>query len=220
MKKVIITISDEEAPLIEEYDGNLTGRKKRVSFYELAMLFAAYVNSENHLLAAIPKLPDLNVVGMKIYNNRMDFVIFLPAQFRQVIYYNDVFNVGFPNLLMVIGISNRFENMTVEESKIFAVKEDSPEAINGDTILFHYPYSNVYPTGDICWGNFSLPKVEVTKLDQIVRLFFALPSTDDLFLNREYKKSYREFLMQWNETPFDNSFLIPTKLTYKQLFKD
>lgn len=215
MRKVVITISDEEAPTIEEFDGILTGRKKRVSFYELAMLFAEYVNSENQLLVALPKLPNCNIVGMKVYSNRADFMVFLPAQIRPVIYYNDVFNVGFPNLIMVIGISNN----GVVESKIFAVKEDSPDSIQGETTLFHYPYSNVYPNGDICWGNFSLPKVDVTELDQVVRLFFALPNTDDLFLNRAYQKSYREFLMQWIETPYDNSFLIPTNMTYEHLFK-
>lgn len=212
-KKVVITLSEDEAPLIEEYDGALQGRRKKVAFFELALLFADYLK-QTYPLSSVPKLPK-NVVGLRIYNQRIDYVIFVPAGIRPVIYHQEAFNVGFPNVLMLIGLQHN----RVVESKMFAITEDSIDAITEETRLYHYPFSNVHYDGEICWGNFDLPKVKNTELDKIVRLFFALPSTDDLYNSGALKMSYREFLMKCVETPFDNSFLIPTNMTYEHLFK-
>ncbi|MBM7607265.1 hypothetical protein JOD29_000502 [Lysinibacillus composti] len=79
-------------------------------------------------------------------------------------------DVGHPRLLFAISID---KSGAVYSLKLAALKGKKPLAI--DTPLYHYPYSNVYKSGAVCWSGFrELP------IDQIPLMFLSTPNNNHL----------------------------------------
>lgn len=105
-------------------------------------------------------------------------------------------SVGHPRLLFAIScVNNR-----VQEVKLCALKGKAE--LNLETELYHYPYSNVYSNGKICWSGWhELP------IDQIPMMF--LSTSNNSHLNKDTLS-----LFQRNQNKnFNDRNLKPMQLT-------
>ena len=51
-----------------------------------------------------------------------------------------------------------------------------------DTVMYHYPFSNVYPDGKVCTGNNVLPRYKkLAALRHFPRYLLGLPDNDDMY---------------------------------------
>lgn len=109
-------------------------------------------------------------------SNTFSVVVVLPPQKSDVFYEEAHFTVPFPTLAFNYCI----EKGKVTKSYCFALEEDMDW--NDDTMLYHYPYTNVYDNGKVCWGGNILPLVnQLQDIDALTALFFSAKCNDDLF---------------------------------------
>lgn len=129
-------------------------------------------------------------------------------------YYKTVFPaIPFPTLLF------RF---TVTEERL----TDAQVGVNTNTLLrdksivYHYPYSNVYPDGKICFGSNVLPKIKkLTDLSMVPELFLSGIQNDDLYATaNDSGMVLRELLELLDGANFDYSILKPM-CTYEGFIK-
>jgi len=102
------------------------------------------------------------------------FVLYRPAQVRQIKYYNQDYTVPFPPMLFKYVLQEK----RIVESFVVAVKE-SLENLNNETPVYDFPLNNVYHDGRICYGNNLLPEIESPKqLSTMPEYFLILPFSE------------------------------------------
>lgn len=93
-------------------------------------------------------------------------------------YYEAEFVVPYPALAFAFTVKKG----NLIKSLCFAVKEE--DNISDNTMLYHFPYANVYENGNICWGTNKLPEIrKLEELDVLVDMFFGAPYNEDLFVS-------------------------------------
>lgn len=98
-------------------------------------------------------------------------VVRLSKEKRLLLYYGEVFEVPFPELIFKFGIVSG----NVTYSVCYACVDNQ---------LYHYPYGNVHMDGKICWGNIRIPSITtLADVDILVSLFLASATNDDLFIS-------------------------------------
>lgn len=86
--------------------------------------------------------------------------------------------IPFPKLLFRL----RIVNGIINGSYVFAVKSNDK--------LAHFPFTNVYNDGKICWGNVQLPMVKSFKdAEKIASLFVTFPGNTDLSFQKTLHKA-------------------------------
>lgn len=117
--------------------------------------------------ASVPK----NAAFVVNSNHGTIYLYEIPKTKLRVKYHDVAFEeVGHPRLLFAIFTDNTGQ---VRKLKLCAIKGKKQIAL--DTPVFHYPYSNVYDNGSVCWGGyFDLP------IDQIPSMFLSTPNNNHL----------------------------------------
>lgn len=94
-----------------------------------------------------------------------------------VVYFDAQMILPFPTLCFKFKVTKG----NVNESRVFALTEDEAD-VSDTSKLYHYPFTNVYGDGKICWGSNQLPKVRTFKeLESLVQMFLSTPNNNDLF---------------------------------------
>ena len=157
------------------------------------------------------------------YQDESNFLALLqvPAELFIVQYCGEKYSIPFPSLLFAVKVVGQ----RVTGTRVYAVKDTK---VTSESVLYHYPFGNVYADGHICWGGNSLPTVEGVKdAFKVPQIFYSAPTNSDLWKSEErvdieklgnepiLSKVYA-FLNGQKEFPLDA--LMPTKFKVEQLF--
>ncbi len=138
------------------------------------------------------------IIGIEVEKGQHD-VIF--GDIGQVVYEQ----VGYPKMLFWFSLRNGKAN-----AHVAAVKDT---IIKSDTQLFHFPYSNVYGSGQICWSTLNEHTIkEVRQLEILPSLFLGATKNTDLYRNSQVI-NLRDLLISLQHQPFDDMTLEPTNHT-------
>ena len=89
------------------------------------------------------------------------------------------FQVPLPPLLWIYELSSE---RRLFSTKVFAVMK---EAVTDNAVLYHAPFSNVHPNGEVCWGTagslIDKPFKTLQGISSLPRIFFLCPFNEDLF---------------------------------------
>lgn len=107
--------------------------------------------------------------------NTFKMAVSIPAAVRPVQYFDTVYVVPFPALMFIFCVATGRINV----SEVVALDTDVPQE---DSIVYHYPFGNVYNDGKICWGNIALPSISnPLELPKAISGFFASETNNDLY---------------------------------------
>lgn len=113
-------------------------------------------------------------------------------------------NIGMPKTLFAVKV---FQGK-VAKVIIGCVKD---EYINQDTIIYKYPFSNVFDTESVCWGGNMIGDFDVPTPGALIYLpemFFAMPNNKDgYYSNNNSGKEYHELLKELLNEKFNNDYL-------------
>lgn len=176
--ELISKIKDDVADVVrlqvKDDDGKVTS--KVITFSEYINLL--YESQEaTSALQRIGRLPHGYFDGAIHPTQDKTFrcVIVLPRTQMPVVYQGTEYIVPFPSLVFFFVV----DTGRITDSKLWALKDENPSE---NSMLYAYPFGNVYDTGQICWGSNQLPDVTCMKdLDAVVSLFFGSSTNDDLF---------------------------------------
>jgi hypothetical protein len=132
-----VSYRTEEGTLIE----------KRLAAEDYLDLFKSSV-SRTETFISIPRLPE-NVLSAKISDldrDSFEAVVFLPAKKMQFLYMNQHFLLPYPALVAKIKVV-KGERAGMW---LFALDTNKPSETS---VLYHYPYGNVWESGYCCFGN-------------------------------------------------------------------
>lgn len=153
-------------------------------------------NEERDL--AISEIPK-RCVAFKKTSSAEFYAIEIPkAQFR-VKFHNVAYDaVGHPRLVAIIEVKDRiFTGMS-----LFAIEDKGEVTLN--TELFHYPYSNVYESGQVCWSGIGQYEIKTPNDISI------LPTTFLTGINNTHLQSnVRKLFDEHNDKPFEDAKLKP-----------
>lgn len=151
-------------------------------------------NTANSTVAqmAIPK----NCVFMNVGTKYQTYVLEVPKSQIRVKYFDAAYeNVGHPRLLTILKIQdNKLKSMS-----LVAIKEG--EQISASMKVYHYPYSNVYGNGLVCWSGYKEPGM-INNLELIPHLFLSTTN------NSHLKGNVRELFEEFQNKPFPDEILL------------
>lgn len=208
--KTIVTLEEGNLPLVEcEING--TTRKFNTTLSAiLDAISDSFVTLElKHeepkpiILEPSPSFPMNTVKYGKIGDDGHFLVLNVPASQHDVSYHGTHFkNVGFPNMLFVFKITSK----SITSKSIFCYKE---KFVRDDTILFDFPYANVFDSGQLCFypGNYIVE--DLVQLQTFPHLWFSTPMNDHLFNPKRNSEqlALRALLQRFENKPFDHDLL-------------
>lgn len=163
--------------------------------------------------APIGKIPFGYYDGaISIYSGKLcaDIVTVLPASMQMMKYENTQYDVCVPSLVFSFHVNKgRMEN-----TRVFTLKDEKPTE---KSVLYRYPYGNVYDDGRICWGTNSFPDIhEIKRLEMAMTLFIQSPCNSDLYRSEkcigQKNVSLRELFEQLrNVQSFPEEYFVPIK---------
>lgn len=111
--------------------------------------------------------------------NGFHCIIVLEEGIKPFIFYDKTYMIPFPKL--VFDITARDGKLV--EAFVFAVKS---KEVDDRTVLYNYPFGNVYPRGAICWGGNSLSGLyKLRDAETVISTFFGCSTNDDMWVNGE-----------------------------------
>lgn len=130
--------------------------------------------------------------------------------------YDTIYNVHTPSLVFIVNLRDSI----LTGVSVFAIKDD---IIKEDTKLYHYPFSNVYSTGHICFGSNNVKDKEIRDMRSLLTIpamFLSMPSTHDLHKNvNTYDLQSRSLYSYLEENEFDENKLVEVGQTISSLVK-
>lgn len=161
------------------YEGGATkSRKMHLSDF-VRLLKNATENEIVDFKANRFKVPKELVELSYIDSNNFHGLFLIPGQVFFVTYCNKKYPVPYPPLLFSI----RVVNGKVNKTNVFAVKEEDKDKLGDDTMLYNFPFGNVYQDGSICWGGNVLPQINGLSevLKGVIHLFYSAETNADLW---------------------------------------
>jgi hypothetical protein len=209
---MIIRITEDNRVFLETV--GLTKTKKEVNFNQVASLFLNNIVPTTERSMALPYgtvhycSQEKNGV---IYSEKV--VVMYQTVNRPFKYHKTTFaSIPFPILLFKFIISSTTDTtenrLTDVKVKVGAI---TSTILKEKSIVYHYPYSNVYDNGTICFGSNVLPNIKkLTDLSAVPELFLSGIQNDDMYRNANNSGMVlRELLELLDGSEFDNSVLKP-----------
>ena len=134
----------------------------------------------------------------------------LPASMQIMQYENTQYDVCVPSLVF----SFHVDKGRLEKTRVFVLKDDKP---TGNSVLYRYPFGNVYDDGRVCWGSNVFPDIlEIKRLEMVMTLFIQSPCNSDLYQSEKCigvkGVPLRELFEQLhNKQDFPEEYLMPIK---------
>ena len=139
----------------------------------------------------------------------------LPADRQLIVYCGQAFLVALPALVFDFTVID--EVLIPKRSFVYSEK-------NG--VLYHYPLTNVYEDGRICWGNLKIPAcMSVSDMKRAVDFFMQAPGNSDLSMSTNILSllefgSMGEFIKYLTKVKhYPNKGLIPVGKNLSELLK-
>ena len=171
MKKIEITIEEETPDFASvRVSEDSKGCLKRIPIKSLVNLL-----SEGDEVALSHCGVPLNCLDMAFSGAGMfEVVQYVPADKFLVRYMDKKYYIPFPTLVFQI----RVEQKKVVKTRVFSAMDTVPTK---NSVLYHFPFGNVYYDGKICWGGNRLPEYEWPSDVNIPALFLSAPTNNDLW---------------------------------------
>lgn len=175
-----------------------------------ALKCAVKVDVEQARIGKIPFGYYDGAIGMCNSKLCADIVTVLPASMQMMQYENTRYDVCVPSLVFSFHVNKG----RLEKTRVFTIKDENPTE---NSVLYRYPYGNVYDDGRVCWGSNALPDIlEIKRLEMVMTLFIQSPCNSDLYRSEKCigKKdvSLRELFEQLrNVQSFPEEYLVPIK---------
>lgn len=136
-------------------------------------------------------LPE-NCLNVSMNATERTFTIWNPELRADVIYDNTEYaNFPLPRLVFRLRI---LDSGKVVECALGVVADEKPTE---DTVMYHYPFSNVHSDGKVCTGNNVLPRYKkLSAMKHFPRYLLGLPDNDDMYDKGKNQKGFghRELL--------------------------
>lgn len=153
--------------------------RKKISIEQLLDIMNN-VTTDNYLLTN--ELPSNYINGYLANNCSGKIAVFVEEQIQRFSFENqaDAVMIPYPNLIFFFYI----EKGILKSSRVFAVKEKKKRHITENTLLYHYPFGNVYSSdGSICWGRNLLRKIKnFREVEEFIHIFITSPTNTDLYI--------------------------------------
>ncbi|WP_338657183.1 hypothetical protein V6B14_23320 (plasmid) [Sporosarcina psychrophila] len=151
----------------------------------------------------IPK----NCVLAQVTTKRHIYVLEIPKSRFRVKFHNLAYeDVGHPRLACILHVQNK----QVTKMKLVAVPDVGD--ISLETPIYHYPYSNVFDNGVVCWNGYK---------DEIINSGKDLATMPLIFLsgtnNTHLQSNVRELFEHYSGQDFPAEQLRPFGMTIKQI---
>lgn len=163
----------------------------------------------------LPSFNGTSVIQIIEYHQGNKMIVLKKEKCRHDFAYHSTImkNVGLPTLLFFIELN---KNNIIYCCKVFAVKDKS---INLETQLYKYPFTNVYDSGQICFGanKDKLIIEDLRELSHFPDKFLMMPTTHDLRFESIFDISMRKFLEILEDMDFEDGFLIKSSYKYKNI---
>lgn len=174
-RDVILRISPKRNTLIvEEQKPGGAVAFKEISPLELYFAVNNSYTSKDYLSSGF--LPE-NCIHVSMNSVEKQFVLWNP-ELRADIAYMNVEYPDFPIPRLVFGV-RMLDGGKVAECSIGVVADEKPSP---GTLMYHYPFSNVYSNGKVCSGNNIMPRYrKQTALRNFPRYLLGLPDNDDMY---------------------------------------
>ena len=191
-------------------------RDGAISFKEISpidlyfMLNESYRNSETVDTGFLPA----NCLSVSIGKGEKTFILWNP-ELRADMAYGDVEYPGFPIPRLVFGI-RLLDTGRVAVCSLGVVADEKPSP---STLMYHYPFSNVYEDSRVCTGNNVLPRYKKqTALVNFPRYLLGIPDNDDMYSAERNKlklghKELMEHLKDKEPAYYYTDVLIPNGKT-------
>ena len=140
-----------------------------------------------------------------------------PELCADISYHGTVY-VDFPLPRLVFSVRYMPDCCKIGDTRLAVVKD---EHLTPDTVIYNYPFSNVYKNHQICLGNNALPIYkDPTRIHTLMRLILSFPNNDDMFSEKNNKlgMGYRDLLEHLKDKDpayYYTDVLIPMKKTLK-----
>ena len=160
--------------IVEEHKPGNVVAYKEISVIDLYFsLFSSYMWKD---FLSSGFLPD-NCLSVALCGTERRYYLW-NHELRADITYRETEYPDFPIPRLVFGI-RMLENGRVAECSLGVVADEKPTP---ESIMYYYPFSNVYKSGKVCAGNNVLPKYrDPRKLWQFPRYLLGLPDNDDFY---------------------------------------
>lgn len=211
-RDIILRVSPKRNTLIvEEQKPGGAVAYKEISPLELYFAITNSFTSKDFLSSGF--LPE-NCLHVSMNSAERLFVIWNP-ELRADVTYKDVEYPNFPFPRLVFGI-RMLEGGKVADCSIGVVADEKPTP---ETLMFHYPFSNVYPDGAVCSGNNIMPRYrKLSALRHFPRYLLELPDNDDMYHSEHNKlglghKELLEHLKDKDPAYYYSDILVPNGKT-------
>lgn len=213
--KILIEIGEDKLPKIKIINSSGT-ETKYVSLSDLAAMFASASeldNSQEEVYMESPLLPQFNGISTVQYlesESTQIYILRKEACKMDLTYFGDAFsNVGIPTLLFKIKVSND----SIKGVEVVAIKEP---VISKTTMLYRYPFSNVFDTTKMCLGANNIAGLDVAQTSTIYRipnLVLSLDNNNDAYRNSNSSSlELRELFAKLSGKKFDQEILVQLKI--------
>ena len=205
---------------ISPYSGKIIVEERKrdgaISFKEISpvdlyfMLNESYRNSETVETGLLPE----HCLSVSIGKGEKTFVLWNP-ELRADMTYGDVEYPNFPIPRLVLGI-RLLDTGRVAGCSLGVVADEKPTPAS---LMYHYPFSNVYEDSRVCTGNNVLPRYKKqTALVNFPRYLLGIPDNDDMFSTERNRlglghKELMEHLKDKEPAYYYTDILIPNGKT-------
>lgn len=148
-----------------------------------------------------------NCVFVNITTKQQIYVLEIPKTRMRVKFHDIPFeDVGHPRMICVVSVSNK----RVNSMRLFALPNEG--IINNSTPVYHYPYSNVYGDGRVCWNGYTKEEINgATDVEMMPKLFLSGSN------NSHLKANVKEMFEALEGKDFPDEQLRPFGKTLKEL---
>lgn len=190
-----------------------------VSYKEISPIDVYYALNESYssnMLLSSGFLPE-HCLHVSIGTSEGQFILWNP-DLRADITYQDVEYLNFPIPRMVFWI-RMLSSGKIAECAIGVVADEKPTP---ESKMYRYPFSNVYPNGNVCTGNNVLPKCrKLSALASFPRYMLGLPDNDDMFTkeNNQLHLGHRDLLEHLKDKDpayYYSTILVPAGQTLQE----
>ena len=177
--RVSIHFSVEDGIIeVEQKKGPLISRKE-ISRDQLLNCFrkSVYIREDAPPVLSSGFLP-LNTLAVRQTKESVSVVVWYPRLRADLSLYKTPYP-DFPIPRLVFGFSVGAADGAVSACRIGVIADETPTP---DTIMYHYPFSNVNSSGSLCIGANTLPKYkELRKAAGLPALLISIPNNFDRF---------------------------------------
>ena len=211
----VIRISAQRAEItVEQTDeAGVTARKTLSAETFAKCVLGSRFDDSAHHTGLLPE----NCIAATVSDGRTVYYIRHPRLCADVSYFGTEY-LDFPIPRMVFAFGLDTQSGKVISRKLCVVKDERPTP---DAPTYHYPFSNVFQSSDICVGNNELPTYkDPTRLNTLADYILRLPNNNDMFSETHNRLGlgYRDLLEHLKDKPpayYYTDVLVPNGKTLK-----